>query len=142
MGLGFGAYAIAALAMLWAVNIWLKRPGRPDLTQSGFILLVGLYLDLFLAYFGGRWSLFGPPPKPALYPIGGQAGLGIVHGLDKLIGPAGTLIFLLGTSLMVVALFTKLRVPELGWLRRLFGAVFARAKREPEPKPLIAAPSL
>jgi len=138
IGLGFGAYVIAALAMLWGINIWLKRPAKPDVTQSGFILLLGLYLDLFLAYFGGRWSLFGPPPKLALYPLGGKAGLGMVHGIERLMGPVGTLIFLLGTCLMVIALFTKLKVPELGWLR----AIFARDEREPEPKPLIAAPSL
>jgi DNA segregation ATPase FtsK/SpoIIIE, S-DNA-T family len=144
MGLGFGSYALAGLAMVWGVNIWLKRPGKPDLAQSGFILLIGLYLDLFLAYFGGRWSLFGPAPKSVLYPIGGKAGLGIVHGLEKLIGPAGTLIFLIGTSLIVVALFTKLRVPELGWLRAIFTALFAHGEGRPEPeaKPLIAAPSL
>jgi hypothetical protein len=139
---GFGAYAIAALAVPWGSNIWLKRPAKPDLTQSCFILLLGLYLDLFLAYFGGRWSLFGPPSNPVLYPVGGKAGIGIVHGLEKLIGPAGTLIFLIGTFLMVLALFTKLRVPELGWLRAIFAALFGRAERKPEEKPLIAAPSL
>jgi S-DNA-T family DNA segregation ATPase FtsK/SpoIIIE len=144
MGLGFGAYAIVALAAPWGLNIWLKRPAKPDVTQSCFILLLGLYLDLFLAYFGGRWSLFGPPPNPILYPIGGKVGLGIDHGLEKLIGPVGTLIFLIGTFLMVLALFTKLQVPELGWLRAIFTALFASAKGEPvpEPKPLIAAPSL
>ncbi len=131
-GLGFGAYAIAALAVPWGLNIWLKRPARPDVTQSGFILLLGLYLDLFLAYFGGRWSLFGPPPKSVMYPLGGKAGMGIVHGFEKLIGPAGTLIFLIGTFLMVLALFTKLRVPELGWLRRLASGLFAQLKREPQ----------
>jgi len=139
-GLGFGAYAIPALAATWGLNVWLKRPARPDLTQSGFILLVGLYLDLFLAYFGGRWSLSGP--HQVLYPLGGKAGLGIIHGLGRLIGPAGTLILLIGTFLMVIALFTRLRVPELGWLRALLAALFARPEREPEEKPLIAAPSL
>jgi len=148
MGLGFGAYAIAALAVPWALNIWLRRPVRPDLAQSGFILLLGLYLDLFLSYFGGRWSLPGPLPRPGrlawepLYPLGGKAGLGIVHGLQKLIGPVGTLILLVGTFLMVLALFTKLRVPELGWLRAIVAGLFARPRHEPEEKPLIAAPSL
>jgi len=142
LGFGFGAYAVPVLAMLWGQNVWRKRPTGPDLTQSGFILLLGLYLVLFLAYFGGRWSLLGPPPKSVLYPIGGHAGLGIVHGLEKLIGPAGALIFLIGTFLIVLALFTKLRVPELGWLRAIFASLFARPKREPEQKPLIAAPSL
>jgi S-DNA-T family DNA segregation ATPase FtsK/SpoIIIE len=142
MGFGFGAYAIAAIAAPWGLNIWLKRPVGKDLAQTGFIILMGLYLDLFLAYFGGRWSLFGPPPESTLYPLGGKAGLGIVHGLGHLIGPAGTLILLIGTLLMVLALFTKLRVPELGWLRAIFTAIFARAEGKPEPKPLIAAPSL
>jgi DNA segregation ATPase FtsK/SpoIIIE, S-DNA-T family len=140
--LGFGAYAIVALAVLWGLNIWLRRPAGPDVTQSCFILLLGLYLDLFLAYFGGRWSLFGPPPNAVLYPIGGNAGLGIVHGLENLIGPAGTLILLIGTCLIVLALFTKLRVPELGWLRAIFAALFGRNEAKPEEKPLIAAPSL
>jgi S-DNA-T family DNA segregation ATPase FtsK/SpoIIIE len=140
LGLGFGAYAVVALAMLWGQNIWRKRPAGPDLTQSGFILLLGLYLDLFLAYFGSRWSLFGP--KSVLYPIAGNAGLGIVQGIKKLIGPAGALIFLIGTFLIVLALFTKLRVPELGWLRAAFAALFARPEGKPEEKPLIAAPSL
>jgi hypothetical protein len=142
MGLGFGAYALAALAMLWGQNVWRKRPAGPDMTQSGFVLLLGLYLDLFLAYFGGRWSLPGPPPKSLLYPLGGKAGLGIVHGIEKLVGPAGTLIFLIGTFLMVLALFTKLRVPELGWLRTIIAGLFTRPERKPEEKPLIAAPSL
>jgi len=144
LGFGFGAYTVVALAMLWGQNIWRKRRAVPDLTQSGFVLLFGLYLDLFLAFFGGRWSLFGPPPESVLYPISGKAGLGIVHGLERLIGPAGTLILLIGTSLMLLALFTKLRVPELGWLRAIFAALFSSAgdKTEPEPKPLIAAPSL
>jgi hypothetical protein len=144
MGFGFGAYAFAAIAVPWGLNIWLKRPAGKDLAQTGFILLVGLYLDLFLAYFGGRWSLFGPPPESKLYPIGGKAGMGIIHGLGHLIGPAGTLILLIGTLLMVLALFTKLRVPELGWLRAIFTAIFAHGEGKPEPeaKPLIAAPSL
>jgi S-DNA-T family DNA segregation ATPase FtsK/SpoIIIE len=142
MELGLGAYAIVALAVPWGLNVWLKRPAKPDVTQSCFILLLGLYLDLLLAYFGGRWSLFGPPPTPVLYPVSGKAGLVIVHGLEKLIGPAGTLIILIGTLLMVLALFTKLRVPELGWLRALFSALFGRAEHKPEEKPLIAAPSL
>jgi len=140
--LGFGAYAIAALTVPLGLGMLEKRTEERDLTQVGFMALLGLYLDLFLAYFGGRWSLPGPPPQSALYPLGGKVGLIIVHGLEKLIGPAGSLILLLGTFLMVLALFTKLRVPELGWLRRLFAALFARPKREPEPKPLIAAPSL
>ena len=138
MGLGFGAYAVVALAVPWGLNLLQKRSVAKDVTQSGFILLMGLYLNLFLAYFGGRWSLSGPPPQSAPYPLGGKAGLGIVRGLQQLIGPVGTLILLIGTFLMVLALFTKLKVPELGWLR----ALFAGAKREPEPKPLIAAPSL
>ncbi|MBN2466496.1 DNA translocase FtsK 4TM domain-containing protein [candidate division WOR-3 bacterium] len=142
LGLGFGAYAVPALTLLWGQNIWRKRPAGPDLTQSGFVLLLGLYLDLFLAYFGGRWSLTGPLPRAVPYPIGGKAGLGIVHGLEKLVGPAGTLIILIGTFLIVLALFTKLRVPELGWLRAILAALFARPKRKPEQKPLIAAPSL
>ncbi len=66
MRFGFGAYAIAALAVPWGLNIWLKRPVKNDLTQSGFILLLGLYLDLFLAYFAGRWSLLGPPSSNGL----------------------------------------------------------------------------
>jgi hypothetical protein len=140
--LGFGAYAIVAFAVPWGLNLLTKRQATKDVTQSGFILLLGLYLDLFLAFFGGRWSLLGPPPKQVLYPLGGNVGLEIVRGLEKLIGPAGTIILLIGTFLMVLALFTKLQVPELGWLRRLFAALFARPKREPEPKPLIAAPSL
>jgi S-DNA-T family DNA segregation ATPase FtsK/SpoIIIE len=151
--LGFGAYAIAALEILWGLNIWAKRPVRPDVTQSWFILLLGLYLDLFLAYFGGRWSLPGPLSRQALqaqdhlpwaplYPLGGKAGLGLVHGLEHLIGPAGTLILLIGTFLMALALFTKLRVPELGWLRTIFVQLFARREPQPEQKPLIAAPSL
>jgi len=140
--LGFGTYAIVAFAIPWGMTLLRKRPLAKDITQSGFILLLGLYLDLFLACFGGRWSLFGPPPKLVLYPLGGKVGLEIVRGFEKLIGPAGTIILLIGTFLMVLALFTKLRVPELGWLRRLVAALFARARREPEPKPLIAAPSL
>ncbi len=131
-GLGFGAYAIAALAVPWGLNIWLKRPARPDVTQSGFILLLGLYLDLFLAYFAGRWALLGPPPRSAMYPLGGKAGLGIVHSFEKLIGPAGTLIFLIGTFLIILALFTRLRVPELGWLRKLAVGFIAQFKHEPE----------
>jgi DNA segregation ATPase FtsK/SpoIIIE, S-DNA-T family len=144
MGFGFGAYAFAAIAAPWGLNIWLKRPAGKDLAQTGFIILMGLYLDLFLAYFGGRWSLFGPPPNPKLYPLGGKAGLGIVHGIERLMGPVGTLIFLLGTCLMVIALFTKLKVPELGWLRAIFAALFTHGEGKPEPeaKPLIAAPSL
>jgi S-DNA-T family DNA segregation ATPase FtsK/SpoIIIE len=132
LGLGFGAYAIAVLAVPWGLNLLRKRPVPKDLTQSGFIVLLGVYLDLFLAYFAGRWALLGPPPKSALYPLGGKAGLGIVHGLEKLIGPAGTLIFLIGTFLMVLALFTKLRVPELGWLRRLVAALVAALKQKPQ----------
>jgi len=142
MGIGFGTYAIVALAIPWGLNLLQKRSVTKDVTQSGFILLMGLYLDLFLAYFGGRWSLPGPPPHFTLYPLGGKAGLGLVHGLKQLIGPAGTLIFLIGTFLMVLALFTKLRVPELGWLRALFAALFGGAEPKPEEKPLIAAPSL
>jgi DNA segregation ATPase FtsK/SpoIIIE-like protein len=155
MGLGFGAYTVVALAVPWGLNIWLKRPVRPDVTQSFFILLLGLYLVMFLACFCGRWSLPGPLPRQALqaqghlpwaplYPLGGKAGLGLVHGLERLIGPVGTLILLIGTFLMVLALFTKLKVPELGWLRAIFAALFApdEGKPEPEPKPLIAAPSL
>jgi len=142
VGVGFGTYAVVALAVPWGLNLLRKRSVAKDVTQSGFILLLGLYLDLFLAYFGGRWSLFGPPPQSAMYPLGGKAGLGIVHGLEQLIGPVGTLILLIGTFLIVLALFTKLRVPELSWLRALFAALFAGAKRQPEPKPLIAAPSL
>jgi S-DNA-T family DNA segregation ATPase FtsK/SpoIIIE len=142
MGIGFGTYAVVALAIPWGLNLLRKRSVTKDVTQSGFILLMGLYLDLFLAYFGGRWSLTGPPPEAVPYPIGGKAGLGLIHGLEKLIGPAGTLIFLIGTFLMVLALFTKLRVPELGWLRALFAALFGGAEQKPEEKPLIAAPSL
>ncbi len=142
LGLGFGAYTIVALAVPWGLNLLGKRPVPKDLTQTGFIVLLGLYLDLFLAYFGGRWSLLGPPPKSALYPLGGKAGMGLVHGLEKLIGPAGTLIFLIGTFLIVLALFTKLQVPQLGWLRALVAGLFARPKSEPEAKPLIQAPSL
>jgi DNA segregation ATPase FtsK/SpoIIIE-like protein len=141
LGLGFGAYSIAALAAPWGLNLLRKRPVAKDLAQTGFIVLLGLYLDLFLAYFAGRWSLFGPPPSSALYPLGGKAGLGLVHGLEKLIGPAGTLIFLIGTFLMVLALFTRLRVPELGWLRRLVAALVAAIKGGPQatgPKPQAA----
>ena len=132
LGLGFGAYAIALLAAPWGLNLLGKRPAAKDLAQSGFIVLLGLYLDLFLAYFAGRWSLLGPPPKSVMYPLGGKAGMGIVHGFEKLIGPAGTLIFLIGTFLMVLALFTKLRVPELGWLRKLVATLMAGLKGRPQ----------
>ncbi len=84
MGLGFGAYAVVALAVPWGLNLLQKRSVAKDVTQSGFILLMGLYLNLFLAYFGGRWSLSGPPPQSAPYPLGGKAGLGIVRGLEQL----------------------------------------------------------
>jgi S-DNA-T family DNA segregation ATPase FtsK/SpoIIIE len=145
LGLGFGAYALAALALLWGANLWAKRKPARDLTQSAFFILLGLYLDLFLGFFAGRWGLFGSPPRDVLYPLGGKAGLGIVHGLGRLIGPAGTLIFLLGTFLMVLALFTRLRVPELGWLSKLAQSAWAAIKGRPKaeaPKPLVESPSL
>jgi len=140
-GTGFGVYAVVALAVPWGLNLLKKRPLAKDSAQSGFILLMGLYLDLFLAYFAGRWSLPGPPPKSALYPLGGKVGLGIIHGLQRFIGPAGTLILLIGTFLIVLALFTRLRVPELGWLRGLVASLKPKPKTE-APKPLVSSPSL
>jgi S-DNA-T family DNA segregation ATPase FtsK/SpoIIIE len=146
---GLGAYLVVAVLGVWAANIWSKRASRNDILQSAFILLCGAFAGAFLEYFAGRWVLVGPAPREATTPLGGAVGRGVVAGLKAVIGPVGTLIALVAGSLLVLALFARLRLPELGWLRA-FGAwlvgLFRPGPRpqvpEPRPRPVESIPTV
>uniref|UniRef100_A0A7C4CDE5 DNA translocase FtsK n=1 Tax=candidate division WOR-3 bacterium TaxID=2052148 RepID=A0A7C4CDE5_UNCW3 len=126
-GAGLGAYALSALLLYWGFVLWFVPPRRQDWLQTAFILLVGLLLDLFLAYFFAGTVLAG------------LAGMSLNAWLLRLLGPAGCLIVLIGAALVVLAVFTTVRLPELGWLRRgvarLATAVVGFLRRPARPKP-------
>lgn len=139
-GVGLGAYALVALLFYWGFALWFRGPRRQDWLQTAFILLVGLLLDLFLAYFLAGTALAG------------AAGRSLSGWLKQLLGPAGCLIVLIGAGLVVLAVFTTVRLPELGWLRRGFGRLAAavagllrrparpRSRPRPAPEPVTVEP--
>ena len=143
---GLSAYALPALVVYWGFATWFRAPQARDGVQSAFILLIGLFSELFLAWFVPGLVL-GAAPRGS-FPAAGQIGLGLCSGLRALLGPVGSLIALVAGVLIMVAVFTTIRLPELGWLRtaiiniinRLRGiaarpAVPAQAKVSPDPGP-------
>lgn len=137
--IGLGAYALAALLLYWGFALWFRGPRRQDWLQTAFVLLVGLLLDLFLAY-----SFTGTE-------LAGIVGLSLNTWLKQLMGSVGCLIVLIGAALVVLAVFTTVRLPELGWLRRGIGSLLAAAgrglrrpprtrRRPPVPEPVTVEP--
>ncbi|MFO7650238.1 MAG: DNA translocase FtsK 4TM domain-containing protein, partial [bacterium] len=120
--LGFGAWTLVAVLLIWGLNIRLRARLRDDLLETLFVLLIGLLIDLFLAYFFQPLRLGGLAGD---YSPGGIAGVALVGLLTGLVGKAGTLFVIIGCTLIVIAVFTTVRVPELGWLRRIFERLFA-----------------
>lgn len=113
---GYGAYCWPVMLVIWARNIWSARPVRPDILQSVFIALMAGFFSTALAYFvPSRYVLLAPAARPL--PLGGIIGAGVRAGLEALLGPIGTLIALVGLFLITLALFAKLRVPEVAWVR-------------------------
>jgi hypothetical protein len=143
---GISAYALPALAVYWGFVMWFRAPLVRDLVQSTFIVLIGLFLELFVAYFGGPVYLSGPPGSRSGFPAAGTAGLGLCSGLKALLGPVGSLIALLAGVLIMIAVFTTVRLPEFGWLRAIVAALVNRARRAtgkpPPPEPPRVEPGL
>jgi S-DNA-T family DNA segregation ATPase FtsK/SpoIIIE len=137
---GYGAYAGPALLLVWTRNIWSSRPVKPDLLQTVFLTLTAVFLDWGLAcLIPARYALLAPAQRPL--PLGGALGRGIVVGLQHLIGPVGTLLALIGLLLITLALFAKLRVPEVAWLRSLWLRLQSRLRRPARPAAPARAPA-
>ena len=134
---GYGAYFGVAILLLWGTNIWASKPLKPDLLQTVFLALMALYLDAALAYFiPSRFVLMSPAARSI--PLGGALGRGVTSGLTRLIGPVGTLLALIGLFLITLALFARLRVPEVAWLRALglwFASMFRSSPQSESPRP-------
>ncbi len=130
--LGFGAWMLIAVLLIWGLNIRLRARLRDDLFETLFVLLIGLLINLFLAWAFPTLRLVG---LDGSYPPGGTAGIALVRLLESAIGTVGTLFAIIGASLIVIAVFTTVRVPELGWLRRLLENLVARVRRLRQPKP-------
>ena len=140
---GYGAYFAAAILLLWGTNVWASKPLKPDVLQTVFLALMALYLDAALAYFiPSRFVLMSPAARSI--PLGGALGRGVITGLTRLIGPVGTLLALIGLFLITLALFARLRVPEVAWLRALgvwFAGLF-RGKPSAAPTAAEARPAV
>ncbi|MBM3316140.1 hypothetical protein FJY71_09975, partial [candidate division WOR-3 bacterium] len=127
--LGFGAYFVAALLGYWGVVLWLRRGTRSDALQTVFVVSLGSLLDLFLGYFLGGHALLGPPA--AAFAPAGRAGLAATGLLVRLLGRPGGLLVLVAAALLVLVVFTSVRLPEFGWLRSL---VTGLLRRRPAPR--------
>jgi S-DNA-T family DNA segregation ATPase FtsK/SpoIIIE len=139
LALGYGAYVVPALLLLWGLHIRNKRPLRPDLLQSLFLLISALFLDAFLAYFlHPRYALLSASPRSI--PLGGAAGVGLNAALRRLAGPVGAFIGLVGGYVTVLVLFARLRVPEVAWLRAIFSVVVGLFRPAPSVTQLKPRP--
>lgn len=135
--LGFGAWVLIAVLLIWGLNVRLRARLRDDLLETLFVLLLGLLIDLFLAYFFQPLRLGGLSGD---YSPGGIAGIALVGLLTGLVGKAGTLFVITGCTLIVIAVFTTVRVPELGWLRRVFERLFAWLRNSFRRRPTRTEP--
>jgi len=129
---GLAAYALVALLFYWGFVLWFRRPKPQDLLPTTFILLVGLFLDLFLGRVAAGVKLG--------FPIAGGVGSAGAQALVRLLGRGGSVLVLIAGMIVLIAVFTTVRLPELGWLRR--GVVgFVRRlrtrKRSPKVGPVV-----
>ncbi|OYD15937.1 hypothetical protein CH330_04220 [candidate division WOR-3 bacterium JGI_Cruoil_03_51_56] len=108
---GFGTYALPAIAILWGFGLWLGRPAKKYLSYSLFIVLLGLFLELFLAYFAPG-SLWYVPGTKIQFPLAGSLGITITVFLKNLLGPVGTPILLIAGLAVVLAVFITIPVPR------------------------------
>lgn len=97
---GLGTAALLALGFYWGFILWFRKAKLKDITPSVFILLIGLFLVLFLAYFRAPKTVSGVWAKA------------ILNWLNGLIGTAGTFIFLLA-GLILTILVLGARLPPL-----------------------------
>ncbi len=121
---GFGSYAVAAIIVMWGLALWLRRPARPWLVHTAFVLLLGLFLELFLAVFAAGTAWHPLPTGAFAFPLAGAVGTGIAGWLQRLLGSAGTLIVLFAGFAIFVFGFIAIPLPSraawLALLRRLF----------------------
>jgi S-DNA-T family DNA segregation ATPase FtsK/SpoIIIE len=133
--LGFSAYAVPALLILWGFGIWLRGKAPKYLLNSLLVVVVALFLELFLGYFApeARWTC--GPGTGVSFLIAGTAGLAVTAGLRSLLGSVGTFIAIIAGLVLFVALFFTIPLPSregpLSLLRRITRAARERAARKP-----------
>jgi S-DNA-T family DNA segregation ATPase FtsK/SpoIIIE len=130
-GLGLGAYALAALAMYWGFALWFRPSNRADLLQTAFILCIGLLVDLFLGYCAGKVLVSTVRPG---FRLAGELGSRGAVLLRQLLGGPGCLIALVAAALIVLVVFTSIRLPEFGWLYALVRRLVARVRGRSAPE--------
>ena len=112
--LGLGAFVLPILIILWGTALWHGRlRERSNLTRSGFVLIAGLFLDVFVAYFGPGAFWNPAPGTPGTFHLAGQAGVAATTGLKHVLGPVGTIIVLIAAVIILLVLFTtvQIRIP-------------------------------
>ena len=136
--LGFGAYALPALAILWGLAFWFGRAIRPWFIHTAFVLLLGLFLELFLGVFA-RQATWRPLPTGAFtFPLAGSVGNGAADGLRQLLGGAGTVIVLIAAFVIFVLAFIAVPLPAPGAPVSLLKRLLLLLRRRPSAAPVGA----
>jgi S-DNA-T family DNA segregation ATPase FtsK/SpoIIIE len=132
---GLGGYVIPALFIVWGRRLWPKQTRlRAGIAASGWTLLAGLFLVLFIGHFAPDTAWHPAPGTGIQYAPAGIVGRALAGLLHRLIGAFGTFILLLAAITATVALVTTVRFHLLaGFLRRLL------ARREQPPPPATPA---
>ncbi len=136
---GFGAYALPSLAILWGASLLARRPVKTVLAHSVFVIMLGLFLELFLACFAAGMVWSHAPATGIGFPVAGAVGLSVVGVLQSLLGNAGTLIVLIAGFVILLAVFITIPLPPPGksvsLLRRLFSSLRRRPGATPPTTP-------
>jgi len=129
--LGLGSLAFIGLGFYWGFTLWFRKTKPVDFSRSAIILLFGIILDLFLAYFQIETI------------VAGAVGRLVVEFLNSLLG-IGTLILLivLLIALLIASGFTlpKLQSNKINW-GKVYDKIRRLLSRKPEQKPIITVTS-
>ncbi len=132
--LGLGSWCLPALTIIIGLTLWNRWKWQIFATCSAFAILSGVLLDGFLAWFAPQavWHVTAEEG----FKLAGSVGLAINSGLRAIIGPLGTLIFLLCALIALLALFTGFRFPPTAsrLFARLWTLLVLRRHKIPPPK--------
>ncbi|MGQ9677853.1 MAG: DNA translocase FtsK 4TM domain-containing protein [bacterium] len=117
---GLGSLTFISLGFYWGFTLWFRITKRTDLIRSIFILIYGLILELFLAYFRTERE------------SAGLTGIKVVRFLNSLFG-IGTLILLI-VVLTAVIIASGLTIPRLKKISNPFHKLFFNLRTALTPK--------
>lgn len=126
---GYTSYALAALALIGAVILFMHRPFSRIVKPAVFLGVAGIFFPLLAALARHTFSQGTLSLDALSYQYGGVLGSGIAGLLATYLGTVGAYVFVVTSILVTVVLTTTIKISTL--VENTLAALRARSERKP-----------